>query len=121
MDSPQGVLELAPLAEISMAKHAIAGKMNSTDVLANVGIREAVMRSWTYFLIVISFCLTACGGGGGSPGTPGPTPNPPPPPAATTGTLAVTASGLPTGANASVRVNGPSNFQQDLTGSQTLS
>lgn len=78
------------------------------------------MRSWTYFLIVISFCLTACGGGGGSPGTPGPTPNPPPPPTATTGTLAVTASGLPTGTNASVRVNGPSNFQQDLTGSQTL-
>ncbi|CAN7592520.1 PQQ-dependent sugar dehydrogenase [Massilia sp. LjRoot122] len=78
------------------------------------------MRAWTTLLIVICFCLTACGGGGGSPGTPGPTPNPNPPPTATTGTLAVTASGLPAGTNASVRVNGPSNFQQDLTGSQTL-
>jgi glucose/arabinose dehydrogenase len=68
-------------------------------------------------LIVLGFCLTACGGGGGNPGTPGPTQ----PPAATTGALSVVASGLPAGVNASVRVSGPNNYQQDLTGSQTLS
>lgn len=80
------------------------------------------MRTWTYLLILVSFCIAsvlgACGGGGGNPGTPGPTPAPP---AATTGSLAITTSGLPAGVNASVRVNGPANYQQDLTGSQTLS
>ncbi len=77
------------------------------------------MRAWIY-LLVLSFCLTACGGGGGSPGTVGPTPDPTPP-AASTGALSVVASGLPAGINASVRVSGPNNFQQDITGSQTLS
>lgn len=76
------------------------------------------MRAWTYLLILISFCMSACGGGGGNPGTTGPTPTPP---TATTGSLAITTSGLPAGVNASVRVNGPANYQQDLTGSQTLS
>ena len=67
--------------------------------------------------LVVLALLPACGGGGGSAGTPGPVN----PPAATTGTLAVTASGLPAGVNASVRITGPNNFQQELTGSQTLS
>ena len=69
-------------------------------------------------LMALALLLSACGGGGGNPGTPGPAPTPP---AATTGNLAVAASGLPGGANASVRVTGPNNYQQDLTGSQTLS
>jgi len=79
------------------------------------------MRAWTrlLLLLIISLGLSACGGGGGSPGTPG-GPNPPPP-AATTGSLAVTASGLPAGVNATIRVSGPSGYQQDLTASQTLS
>lgn len=76
------------------------------------------MRSLAYVLVLACLCLTACGGGGGNPGTPGPAPSPP---SAGTGTLAVTTSGLPAGVNASVRVNGPSNYQQDLAGSQTLS
>ena len=72
-------------------------------------------------LLVLSILLSACGGGGGNPGTPGaPNPPPNPPPTATTGTLAVVTSGLPAGSNASVRVTGPSNYQQDLTGPQTL-
>ncbi|WP_229463847.1 sorbosone dehydrogenase family protein [Massilia sp. 9I] len=69
-------------------------------------------------MILIAFCLSACGGGGGNPGTPGPST---PPPSATTGSLAVTISGLPAGVNASVRVMGPASYQQDLTASQTLS
>jgi glucose/arabinose dehydrogenase len=69
-------------------------------------------------LLSIFLGLSACGGGGGSPGTGG-TPNPAPP-GATTGSLAVTASGLPAGVNAAIRVSGPSGYQQDLTASQTL-
>jgi len=80
------------------------------------------MRAWTrlpiFFLVLLSLGLAACGGGGGNPGSTGPTPAPP---TASTGILAVTTSGLPAGVNASVRVNGPSNYQQDLTGTQTLS
>ncbi|KFI07905.1 glucose dehydrogenase [Massilia sp. BSC265] len=72
-------------------------------------------------LILVSLGLTACGGGGGNPGNVGTTGPTPAPPAATTGSLAVTASGLPAGVNAAIRVNGPSNYQQDLTASQTLS
>lgn len=75
------------------------------------------MRVWTYLLLLVSLCLTGCGGGGGSPGTPGPAPSPP---SVITGTLAVIASGLPAGVNASVRVTGPSGYQRDLSGSQTL-
>ncbi|UVW29247.1 sorbosone dehydrogenase family protein [Massilia sp. H6] len=67
--------------------------------------------------MVIALSLSACGGGGGNPGSPGPVT---PPPAAT-GSLAITTGGLPAGVDASVRVTGPNNFQQDLTGSQTLS
>ncbi|SFD69407.1 PQQ-dependent sugar dehydrogenase [Massilia yuzhufengensis] len=78
------------------------------------------MRAWTYLLVILTFCLTACGGGGGSPGTGG-TPLPNPNPGATTGALVVAATGLPAGVNASVRVTGPNNYQQDLTASQTLS
>jgi len=79
------------------------------------------MRAWTrlLLLLIISLGLSACGGGGGSPGAPG-GPNLPPP-TATTGSLAVSASGLPAGVNAAVRVSGPSGYQQDLTASQTLS
>ncbi len=76
------------------------------------------MRAWTYLVILVAFCLSACGGGGGNPGTSGPGT---PPPSATTGSLAVTTSGLPAGINAAVRVNGPASYQQDLTASQTLS
>ena len=65
--------------------------------------------------LLISMSLLACGGGGGSPGTPGPVTPP-----ATTGALAVTASGLPAGVDAALRVTGPNNYQQDLTQSQTL-
>ena len=68
-------------------------------------------------MLVLSLLLSACGGGGGSPGTPGPAPTPP---AATTGSLSITASGLPAGATPSIRVTGPNNYQQDLTASQTL-
>ncbi|MCD2517193.1 PQQ-dependent sugar dehydrogenase [Massilia sp. G4R7] len=68
-------------------------------------------------MLALLALLSACGGGGGSPGTPGPAPTPP---AATTGNLAVVASGLPAGATPSIRVTGPNNYQQDLTGSQTL-
>lgn len=78
-------------------------------------------RARMILLVVIAMfivlLLPGCGGGGGSGGNPGPIN----PPAATTGSLAVTTSGLPAGVNASVRVTGPNNFQQDLTGSQTLS
>lgn len=66
--------------------------------------------------MLIGIVLLACGGGGGSPGTPGPVTPPP----ATTGSLAVTASGLPAGVTAAVRVTGPGNYLQDLTQSQTL-
>lgn len=69
-------------------------------------------------LMALALLLSACGGGGGNPGTPGP---PPAPPAATTGNLAVVTSGLPAGATPSLRVTGPNNYQQDLSGSQTLS
>ncbi|MCC2958322.1 PQQ-dependent sugar dehydrogenase [Massilia sp. IC2-477] len=78
------------------------------------------MRAWTYLMILVALCLGACGGGGGNPGTPG-VPPAPQPPAATTGSLAVTTAGLPAGVNASVRVNGPASYQQDLTATQTLS
>jgi len=59
--------------------------------------------------------LLACGGGGGSPGTTGPATPPP-----STGSLAITASGLPAGVNAALRVTGPNNYLQDLTQSQTI-
>ncbi len=67
--------------------------------------------------MLIGIGLLACGGGGGSPGTPGPVT---PPPAASTGSLAVAASGLPAGVNPALRVTGPNNYLQDLTQSQTL-
>lgn len=68
-------------------------------------------------VLLIGVGLVACGGGGGSSGTPGPVP----PPAATTGSLDVSASGLPSGVNAALRVTGPGNYLQDITQSQTLS
>ena len=61
--------------------------------------------------------LAACGGGGGSGGSPGPVP----PPTTSTGALTVSASGLPSGVNAALRVTGPGNYLQDLTQTQTLS
>lgn len=74
--------------------------------------RSALLLVWA---LLISMILLACGGGGGNPGTPGPVTPP-----VTTGSLAVSASGLPVGVNAVLRVTGPSNYQQDLTQSQTL-
>lgn len=75
-------------------------------------------RTWAlpWMALLMTLMLAACGGGGGSPGTPGPVT----PPAATTGSLAVTATGLPAGVNAAMRVTGPNNFLQDLTQTQTL-
>jgi glucose/arabinose dehydrogenase len=66
-------------------------------------------------LLFVLLLAVSCGGGGGNPGVPGPQPPP-----ASTGTLAVVVSGLPSGASAAVRVTGPNNFSQDLTQSQTL-
>jgi len=74
----------------------------------------ARIRMW--ILLCMTMLLAACGGGGGSPGTPGPV-DPPP---ATTGALTVSATGLPSGVNAAMRVTGPNNFVQDLTQTQTL-
>ncbi|QOL50312.1 PQQ-dependent sugar dehydrogenase [Massilia litorea] len=69
------------------------------------------------FILSLLFLLAGCSGGGGDPGTPG-TSNPPP--TATTGSLQVAVTGLPTGLNAAVRITGPNNFSRDLTGTQTL-
>ena len=65
--------------------------------------------------LLVGMALFACGGGGGSPGTTGPATPP-----ASTGSLAITASGLPAGVNAALRVTGPNNYLQDLTQSQTI-
>lgn len=65
--------------------------------------------------MLIGTVLLACGGGGGSPGITGAVPPP-----ASTGSLAVSASGLPAGVNAVLRVTGPNNYLQDLAQSQTL-
>lgn len=69
----------------------------------------------TFVALLFGFSLVACGGGGGSPGTPGPVTPP-----VTTGSLTVTASGLPAGVNPALRVTGPGNYLQDLTQTQTL-
>jgi len=61
--------------------------------------------------------LAGCGGGGGDPGNPD---SPVKLQSATTGSLAVTISSLPSGTGAAVRVTGPGNFVADLTQSQTL-
>ena len=74
------------------------------------------VRMFVYSLLLFPLLLAGCGGGGGDPGTP----NPPPPPTVTTGSLQVAVNTLPAGVNASVRVTGPNNFSQDLTGQQTL-
>ena len=47
-------------------------------------------------------------------------PNPSGPPAATTGSLAITVTGLPVGAPASVTVTGPSGFSRTLTATEML-
>ncbi|WP_229429147.1 sorbosone dehydrogenase family protein [Massilia sp. ST3] len=74
-------------------------------------------RMWGLLLMaMLAALLAGCGGGGGSPGTTGPVT----PRAATTGSLTVTATGLPAAVNASMRVTGPNNFLQDLTQTQTL-
>jgi len=72
-------------------------------------------RKFLLSLLPMLFLLAACDGGGGNPGS-----VPAPPPVATTGSLQVTITALPAGTNAAVRVTGPNNFTQDLTGSQTL-
>ena len=61
--------------------------------------------------------LAGCGGGGGSPGDPD---SPVKLQSSMNGSLAVTVSGLPAGAGASVHVTGPDNYVADLAGSQTL-
>ncbi len=61
-----------------------------------------------FLLSSLLFTLCACSGGGGSPGNPTP-------PAPTTGSLAVTISGLPAGGLAAVHVSGPNSFSRDLT------
>ena len=61
--------------------------------------------------------LAGCGGGGGDPGNPD---SPVKLQSATTGSLAVAISSLPSGTGAAVRVTGPGNFVADLTQSQTL-
>jgi glucose/arabinose dehydrogenase len=66
-------------------------------------------------IVLLLLLLAGCGGGGGDPGTIGT------PPSATTGSLQVAITALPAGLNGAVRVTGPNNFSQDLTGSQTLS
>ena len=66
--------------------------------------------------MLIGMTLLACGGGGGSPGVTGLVTS-----GAGTGSLAVSATGLPPGVNAAMRVTGPGNYLQDLTQSQTLS
>ena len=68
-----------------------------------------------FVAMLIGMALLACGGGGGSPGVTGAVPPP-----ASTGSLAVSASGLPAGVNPALRVAGPDNYLQDLTQSQTL-
>ncbi len=79
------------------------------------GHLRGLLRLFT--VLLIATVLHACGGGGGSPGTTGPvTPTP-----ITTGALNLTTSGLPAGVNASVRITGPNNYQQDLTQPQTIS
>jgi len=68
-----------------------------------------------FVAMLIGMTLLACGGGGGSPGITGAVPPP-----ASTGSLAVSASGLPAGVNPALRVTGPNNYLQDLAQSQTL-
>jgi hypothetical protein len=46
---------------------------------------------------------------------------PTPPPTTANGSLAITVSGLPAGANAAVTVSGPNSFSQNLTATTTLS
>ena len=65
------------------------------------------------FKLSASVALIVCVGCGGS----SPTNTPPP---STTGSLAVTISGLPGAANAGVTVTGPGNFNQVVTATQTL-
>ncbi|MDB5749135.1 MAG: glucose dehydrogenase [Massilia sp.] len=67
--------------------------------------------------LLLLLLLASCGGGGGNPGTITP---PPAPPGATTGALQVVINSLPPGTNGAVRVTGPSNFAQDVTGTQIL-
>ncbi|KQQ86540.1 sorbosone dehydrogenase family protein [Massilia sp. Leaf139] len=76
------------------------------------------VRMFLGSLLALLFLLAGCGGGVGNPGTIG-TPDTPPP-AATTGSLQVVINGLPAGVNGAVRVTGPNNYSQDLTGTQTL-
>ena len=67
-------------------------------------------RLYRLFLFTLMVgLLCACGGGSGNH----------PPPASTTGSLAVTIAGLPTGTSGAVHVTGP-NFVQDVTQSTTL-
>ena len=95
---------------------SIAGRISPQTFRFLWGPIMLVDRVRMLIVSLLLLLLAACSGGGGDPGTL----SPPPPPAATTGSLQVAVSPLPAGVNASVRVTGPNNFSQDLTGSQTL-
>ncbi len=72
-------------------------------------IKSVGSRVWALVIFSLLVFLSACGGGGSS--------NPPPP---TTGSLAITITGLPSGASAGVTVSGPNGYSTQLTSSQTL-
>ncbi|HET6230066.1 MAG TPA: hypothetical protein VFE05_08355 [Longimicrobiaceae bacterium] len=72
------------------------------------------MKATARFLsmVLVPLLLAACGGGGGTDG---------PPTGNTKASLAVTISGLPSGAAGSVTVAGPAGFSRTITSSETLS
>jgi glucose/arabinose dehydrogenase len=70
------------------------------------------VRSWGLALLMM--LVASCGGGGGNPGFGASMPG------ASTGSLAITVTGLPAGISAVVRVTGPANFSRDIVGSQAL-
>ena len=77
---------------------------------------RATGRAWSSALIIVCiFEFTACGGGEGSgaTGSDGSSTR-------TTGSLAVTVSGLPAGSAAAIVVKGPSGFSRTLSASETL-
>ncbi|MET0981879.1 MAG: PQQ-dependent sugar dehydrogenase, partial [Telluria sp.] len=76
-----------------------------------------VDRARMFLLSLLLLLLAGCSGGGGDPGAVSPSP---PSPGTTTGSLQVVINSLPAGTNGAVRVTGPNNFAQDLTGTQIL-
>jgi glucose/arabinose dehydrogenase len=66
------------------------------------------------FLAALLTVLASCGGGGGSSG------GTEPPPGPTTGSLAITVTGVPAGLSGSVLVSGPAGFSQAVVATQVL-